>query len=212
MAISPPSDIVLDVVRAADPTRSTTAYDRLARMAMPGSAGAQFANAFTDATTAPGLADARARFASLGPLNPAAAAKATVPPQTEKSLRQFEAQVISTFIEQMMPKSEENKNTYGGGLSGDVWRSQLAEKIAGEISKSGGFGIREKIQAAIVSRAGAVPPGDGTAAAQKVLDRTLAGANSRDAAVPLAAERQFLNIIKPGVAAGALRNSSTPRA
>lgn len=212
MAISPPSDIVLDVVRAADPTRSTTAYDRLARMATPGATGAQFANALTDATTTPGLADARARFASLAPLNTSAAAKATVPPQTEKSLRQFEAQVISTFIEQMMPKSEENKNTYGGGLSGDVWRSQLAEKIAGEISKSGGLGIRKSIQAAIVSRAGAVPPGDGTAAAQKVLDRTLAGANSRDAAVPLAVERQFLNIIKPGVAAGAVRNSSTPRA
>jgi len=216
MAISPPSDIVLDVVRAADPTRYTTAYDRLARMATPGATGTQFAEAFTDATTAPGLADARARFASLAPLKASvegkAAAKAAVPAQTEKTLRQFEAQVISTFIEQMMPKSEENKNTYGDGLSGDVWRSQLAEKIAGEISKSGGFGIREKIQAALVARAGAVPPGDGTASAQKVLDRTLAGANSRDAAVPLAVERQFLNITKPGVAAGALRTSSTPRA
>lgn len=219
MAISPPSDIVLDVVSAADPSRYTAAFDRLARMSTPGGGnGSLFAKAFDDATTAtvPGLADARAKFASLAPLKSSqdgkAAAKAAVPPQTEKTLRQFEAQVISTFIEQMMPKSEENTNTFGSGLSGDVWRSQLSEKIANEIAKSGGFGIREKIQAAMVARAGTVPPGDGTAAAQKVLDRSLSGANSRDAAVPLAVERQFLNITKPGFATGALRTSSTPRA
>lgn len=220
MAISPPSDIVLDVVRAADPSRYTAAFDRLARMSMPGTAGSQFATAFDDASakTAPGLADARAKFASLAPLKAGqaskAAAKAAVPAQTEKTLRQFEAQVISTFIEQMMPKSEDNANTFGSGLSGDVWRSQLSEKIAAEIAKSGGLGIREKIQAALVARAGVAPGAEGTdsAAAQKVLDRKLSGANSRDAAVPLAVERQFLNITKPGFAAGALRSSSTPRA
>ncbi|MGX5734405.1 hypothetical protein [Bosea thiooxidans] len=218
MAISPPSDIVLDVVRAADPSRYTTAFDRLARMSTPGASGSLFASALGDASTSTvqGLADARAKFASLAPLKASedgkAAAKAAVVAKTDKTLRQFEAQVISTFIEQMMPKSDENTNTYGSGLSGDVWRSQLSEKIAGEIAKSGGLGIREKIQAALVARAGVAPGAEGTdsAAAQKVLDRKLSGANSRDAAVPLAVERQFLNITKPGLAAGALRTSSNP--
>jgi Rod binding domain-containing protein len=88
----------------------------------------------------------------------------------------------------------------------------LSEQIAGEIAKSGGLGIREKVMSALAARAGTAPgTDDAVAAAQKVLDRTLAGANSRDAAVPLAVERQFLNITRPAPA-GAVRNSITREA
>lgn len=213
MAISPPSDIVLDVVRAADPSRYAVAFDRLSRLGSPGAAGTQFASAVGEASPAPGLAGAREKFASLTLTKPSFAGKASAPAgadaNTEKTLRKFEAQVISTFIEQMMPES--TTNSYGSGLSGGVWRSMLSEQIAGEIAKSGGLGIREKVMGALAARAGAAPATDtntAVSAAQKVLDRTLAGANSRDAAVPLAVERQFLNITRPGLA-GAVRNSVT---
>ncbi|AMJ62654.1 rod-binding protein [Bosea sp. PAMC 26642] len=216
MAISPPSDIVLDVVRAADPSRYAVAFDRLSRMGSPGSAGTQFASAVDNAApapAAPGLAGAREKFASLSLTTPSfagnPAAASGVPSHTDKTLQKFEAQVISTFIEQMMPES--TTNSYGSGLSGGVWRSMLSEQIAGEIAKSGGLGIRQKVMAAMAARTGSTPgtdTGGAVAAAQKVLDRTLAGANSRDAAVPLAVERQFLNITRPGPS-GASRTSIT---
>lgn len=214
MAISPPSDIVLDVVRAADPSRYAVAFDRLSRLGSPGAAGTQFASAVGAASPAPGLAGAREKFASLTLARPSFAGKAGavpgVPSNTDRTLQKFEAQVISTFIEQMMPES--TTNSYGSGLSGGVWRSMLSEQIAGEIAKSGGLGIREKVMGALAARAGTAPGTDNAvAAAQKVLDRTLAGANSRDAAVPLAVERQFLAITRPGPA-GAVRNPITREA
>jgi len=207
MAISPPSDIVLDVARAADPSRQQVALERLQRMGS-GVAGSQFAAAFGEAdaaSSALGLAGAREKFASLMPAKLNSSAKAPETKET-KTLRQFEAQVISSFIEQMMP--EASANNYGSGTAGGVWRSMLSEQIAGQIAKAGGLGIREKVQAALAAR-NAVPDaatGDPAGAAKKLLDSRISGANARDLAIPLAAEQRFLNLTRP--AAGGVTRSS----
>ncbi|KRE15746.1 hypothetical protein ASE63_16005 [Bosea sp. Root381] len=211
MAISPPSDIVLDVVRAADPSRQQVALERLQRMGN-GAAGTQFAAAFGEADAAgsnPGLAGAREKFAIIAPAKFEAAAK---PPETKeaKTLQQFEAQVISTFIEQMMP--EASANNYGSGTAGGVWRSMLSEQIAGQIAKAGGLGIREKVQAALAARNGAAPAAsdDAVGAAAKLLDSRISGANARDLAIPLSAEQRFLNLTRPttgGVARSSFRQA-----
>ncbi|AOO79289.1 rod-binding protein [Bosea vaviloviae] len=217
MAISPPSDIVLDVALAADPQRQRAAFDRLARMAVPGAAATQFASAIEGAGAvlqAPGLAGARDKFASLTLAKPSfakpSAAAAGDQSATAKTLRQFEAQVISTFIEQMMP--EATTNTFGSGLSGGVWRSMLSEQIAGEIAKTGGLGIRSKVMAALAARSGntaGAEPGTVVATTQKTLASTAsAGASSRDLAIPLAVERKLLNITRPS-AIGVGRTSTT---
>ncbi|CAN7716346.1 rod-binding protein [Bosea sp. LjRoot9] len=222
MAISPPSDIVLDVALAADPQRQRAAFDRLARMAVPGAATTQFASAIEGAGAAlqaPGLASARDKFASLTLTKPSFAKPSFAKPSaaaagdqsaTAKTLRQFEAQVISTFIEQMMP--EATTNTFGSGLSGGVWRSMLSEQIAGEIAKTGGLGIRSKVMAALAARSGntaGAEPGTVVATTQKALAPTAsAGASSRDLAIPLAVERKLLNITRPS-AIGVGRTSTT---
>jgi Rod binding domain-containing protein len=216
MAISPPSDIVLDVALAADPQRQRAAFDRLARMAVPGAATTQFASAVEGAGAAlqaPGLAGARDKFASLTLAKPSFAKPPAVAGDqsaTAKTLRQFEAQVISTFIEQMMP--EATTNTFGSGLSGGVWRSMLSEQIAGEIAKTGGLGIRSKVMAALAARSGntaGAEPGTVVATTQKTLAPTAsAGASSRDLAIPLAVERKLLNITRPS-AIGVGRTSTT---
>ncbi|MFA6031949.1 MAG: rod-binding protein [Myxococcota bacterium] len=215
MAISPPSDIVLDVTRAADPMRQQVAFERLSRMSAPGTAGTQFASAVDEASPSSaggGLASAREKFAAqaLAPAKAALKAAAAQPSKTNKTLQQFEAQVISTFIEQMMP--EATSNNFGDGMAGGVWRSMLSEQIAGEIAKSGGLGIREKIAAAISARnntAGSDPGANAVAAlGERLLDRSNAssGANGRDQRIPLTIEQQFLNTTKPAHK-GTVRNS-----
>ncbi|MDP3408763.1 rod-binding protein [Bosea sp. (in: a-proteobacteria)] len=209
MAISPPSDIVLDVARAADPARLQVAFDRLQRLGS-GVAGTQFAAAVDEAAptgSIPGLAGARDKFASLAPAKLDTAAGA-VPSKSAKTLQQFEAQVISTFIEQMMP--EATANTFGSGTAGGVWRSMLSEQIANQIAKAGGLGIREKVEAAIAARTNSgapAAPDSAVAAARKLLDSKIAGANARDLAIPLSVEQRFLDLTKPAAAGGVVRSN-----
>lgn len=213
MAISPPSDIVLDVVRAADPTRQQVAFERLQRMGS-GVAGTQFAAAVDEAAptaAAPGLASAREKFASLAPAKLTNAA-GDAQTKSAKTLQQFEAQVISTFIEQMMP--EASANNFGSGTAGGVWRSMLSEQIANQVAKAGGLGIREKVEAAIAARntSDTTAASGSSVAAGKVLDgkilsEKIAGANARDLAIPLAAEQRFLNLTRPATTGGVTRSN-----
>lgn len=211
MAISPPSDIVLDVTRAADPMRQQVAFERLARISAPGSAGTVFVSAF-DAAFSGGLAGAREKFAGLGSQ---AAGAAPEDHKAKKTLQQFEAQVISTFIEQMLP--EATKNTFGDGMAGGVWRSMLSEQIAGELAKSGGLGIRDKIAAAMAAGNGGAPANPDSVIAANLGERLLnrnsaaAGTNGRDQRIPLAIEQHFLNATKPAQK-GTLRTSITREA
>lgn len=205
MAISPPSDIVLDVARAADPQRLQLAYDRLQKLSSPGAVGTQFAS-LVDETgeAARGLAGAREHFAAQAVARKAAALAENTP--AAKTARQFEAQVATSFIEQIMPKP--TAETYGSGLSGEVWRSMLAEQIAGQIAKGKGFGIREQVQAAIAAREAGATQGQATVAAdatRHLPDRQVsaAGATGRDLTIPLAVEHRFLDILKPPAAGSA---------
>jgi flagellar protein FlgJ len=123
-------------------------------------------------------------------------------------MQQFEAQVISTFIEQMMPES--SANNFGSGTAGNVWRSILSEQIANQVAKAGGLGIRQKVEAAIAARNGTgteAASGSAVAAATKMLDGKLAGANARDLAIPLAAEQRFLNLTRPATTGGITRSN-----
>src|SRR5579883_219867 len=69
VAINPPSDIVLDVLKAADPSRAQAATERLAALAAgaPASASEDFAKALDAAGRSPvsaaaGMADARLKL------------------------------------------------------------------------------------------------------------------------------------------------------
>jgi Rod binding domain-containing protein len=125
LAISPPSDIVLDVARAAEPTDVEAARAALARRS--GDATGTFS------VDAAGTMLSRATADKAEAANP------------EKKFQRFEAMVLQTFIQNMMPKDTEG--VYGKGLAGDMWKSQLAEQLANVMAARGGIGIARSMLA-----------------------------------------------------------------
>lgn len=155
MSIQPPSDILLDVVKAADPHKAQAMAARL-RQAASGPAGAAdtaegalFDDALADQATAPvALGEGTG---PLGTFSARALSNATALSQRNEApgaspYRRFEAMVLSGFVEQLLPKS--SATLFGAGTAGQVWRSMLAERIADEVAKSGGIGIAQHLAAA----------------------------------------------------------------
>lgn len=126
MAISPPSDIVLDVARAAGPADIAAAREALTRKA--GGAATRFA------VGEPTLSRTSAGIDAGGPDVNAA-----------NKYQRFEAMVLQTFIQNMLPKDAEG--VYGKGLAGDMWKSQLSERLADVMAARGGIGIARKMLA-----------------------------------------------------------------
>lgn len=125
MAISPPSDIVLDVARAIDPSGVEAAREALARRV--GSVSAAAADAFS----LDGAGNARAALTDTGK------------PEAPASFKHFEAMVLQTFIQNMLPK--EGSAVYGKGMAGDMWKSLLSEKVADVMAERGGIGIADRV-------------------------------------------------------------------
>jgi peptidoglycan hydrolase FlgJ len=116
------SDIVGDVVNAANPTKLKGGIARLAGTS--GMAQLDLASLVLDANgSSNGITSG-----SVNALNP-----------KEKAYQQFEASVLRNFVEEMLPKSSEN--VYGEGTAGNVWRSMQADFMSQELAKSGGIGI-----------------------------------------------------------------------
>src|SRR5690606_23711272 len=119
VAISPPGDIVLDVMRAADPERVEAARAQL-QWAAQSTAGA----------------DAPFQMA-------AAAAPKPADGGAGEAYRQFEAMVLGTFVQSMLP--DEASSVYGEGLAGDMWKSILGQHLGEAISERGGIGIANRL-------------------------------------------------------------------
>jgi flagellar protein FlgJ len=67
--------------------------------------------------------------------------------------QKFEAFVLQSFIQEMMP--DEAEGVYGSGVSGDFWKSMMAEKIAEQVAERGSLGVANYIKAGQAPR---VPP------------------------------------------------------
>ena len=140
MAISPPSDIISDVARAADPTRLQAASRKLTEGASPAE-GASFDDAVKAAADRPLMMPGADIYSLRNSLrNDAETANAD---KVRKAHQDFEAYILQTFVESMLPKDAEN--TYGKGNAGSIWKSMLAEQIGGQLSKAGGIGIAERL-------------------------------------------------------------------
>ncbi|MEM8748831.1 MAG: rod-binding protein [Pseudomonadota bacterium] len=57
--------------------------------------------------------------------------------------QKFEAAILTTFVQSMLPKDAES--LFGKGLSGNMWKSQMANQIADQLSKAGGVGIAAQL-------------------------------------------------------------------
>lgn len=168
MAIDPSTDIVLDVIKAADPQRAAASAQRLYALAnAQAPAPADFASALDQSAPTPapnralGLnaANARSRLASAAP---------AATSQSARAATEFEALLLNGFVSEMLPK--QSSAVFGQGLSGDMWKSMLADQVSRQIAKSGALGIgkrlfanhpltghREHARAASVAAAGSAP-------------------------------------------------------
>jgi peptidoglycan hydrolase FlgJ len=128
MAISPPSDIVMDVVNAADPTRVQEAQEKLRTQ--------------TATLAAARLTRQDQGFATdVASLDKAVGMRLDRTNATPETYRKFEAMVLQNFLKYMMPNDSED--VYGKGMAGDIWKSMSAEQIANSIAKRGGIGIAD---------------------------------------------------------------------
>ncbi|WP_274425793.1 rod-binding protein [Chelativorans sp. YIM 93263] len=121
MAISPPGDIVMDVLRAADPQEVARAHAKLK---------AKAGNATFDVP-----------MPTAGRANMRADLPTTAKPS--EVFVQFEAMVLQSFLDSMLPK--EMGAVYGDGLSGDMWRGMLAEQVGKAMAERGGIAIAQRV-------------------------------------------------------------------
>lgn len=120
MAIPTQVDLVLDVVRAADPEAAEAARAKLASHAPAGPQTAGFS-----VTEAPGV---------VAPDRS---------PALPEAFTRFEAMVLQTFFQSMLPQDTES--VYGEGLAGEIWQSMLAEQLGNAVAERGGIGIADRI-------------------------------------------------------------------
>lgn len=127
MSISPASDIVLDVARAADPARSAAATARLEQLA---ETDPVTSDDFTKLVEAARPARAGSDITAALVSGAAAPTKRHADGRAE-AVEGLERLVLQKLVESMLPK--ESSTLFGHGTAGDVWRSMLAEQLAAQI-------------------------------------------------------------------------------
>lgn len=147
MGISPPSDLIIDVMRQADPVKAREAAERLAAIGRTATraAGEDF-SAYVKRAIDSTKAGSPLKQQTLGqpPFSVSQEAPASVRARERMSAsQQLEAFVLSSLIETMMPKDAES--VFGSGTAGSFWRSMLAEKLAAELTMAGGVGLSKKL-------------------------------------------------------------------
>ena len=154
------SDIVLDVTRAADTAKRRAAVSRLETLSGQATGTAQAAPPAAPEWTT----DVRVTAANTSrPAKIRSSDGATGGVGKEAGpYVQFEAMLLQTMIESMMP--EDAEAVYGSGTAGSVWKSMLAEKVAAEIARTGTLGIAKLIAAGPTVLV--APPSTGGAPAQ----------------------------------------------
>lgn len=65
--------------------------------------------------------------------------------KTGDAAQKFEAFVLQSFIQEMMPEAQES--VFGSGVSGDFWKSMMSEKIAEQVAERGSIGIADTVRA-----------------------------------------------------------------
>jgi flagellar protein FlgJ len=133
LSIQTATDIILDVVRAADPAVAQRAEAMLEAASARKSEQAAATPAFQRQLLA-------ATDTSAIPVN------SEVPAAPDKSLevyQKFEAMILQSFIGDMLPTDSEQ--LYGKGTAGEIWKGMMAEQLGAVLSKGGGIGIAARM-------------------------------------------------------------------
>ncbi|RCS23997.1 flagellar biosynthesis protein FlgJ [Phyllobacterium salinisoli] len=132
MAINPPSDIVLDVATAADPEKFRASVERLRTLASSRvSSGASGGPSFAQEAFSVGAAPSGKTVSTSAEHNPA--------------YTKFEAFMLQSFVQSMF--TDDTNAVFGQGISGEYWKSMMAEAIAQKMADGGGIGIARMLEA-----------------------------------------------------------------
>jgi hypothetical protein len=150
MIVTPTSDVVLDVLDAADPVTQRAATAKLDALKSPSAdfAATMDAEASKAAAAAADQSAAKVTEAQSGVNGPPV--QVIKKPGPDEVYRKFEAFILQTFVETMLPK--ESEEVFGKGTAGGVWKSMLAEQLGAQLAKGKGIGIAKQL-------ASAHPPG-----------------------------------------------------
>jgi flagellar protein FlgJ len=149
LSIQTATDLILDVVRAADPTTAQKAEAMLEAASVRKSEDRR-ANPCIRAA----VAGVRRHIGSAGP----GAGSFVAPGQcrrqpsrqpgvdkTAETYQRFEAMILQKFIGSMLPQDSEE--LYGKGTAGEIWKGMMAEQLAMVLAKGGGIGIADRMLA-----------------------------------------------------------------
>lgn len=152
MTISPVSDIILDVARAADPAKSRIAAEKLSRGEPVGrTMSGSFDHVFLHSTSGPPTPAGQSRIDrdSSHPLSLANS--------RSKAYKGLEQLVLRNLVEAMLPSGP--ATFFGTGMAGDIWRSLLADQLAEGIGKTVDLGISRQAGAPNAMTRRALPLG-----------------------------------------------------
>jgi len=143
MIVTATPDLVLDVLEAADPVAQRAATAKLDALK---SSDADFA-ATMDAAASKAADQSAAQVAEAqsGVVN-GPPVQVIKKPGPDEVYRKFEAFILQTFVETMLPKQSEE--VFGKGTAGGIWKSMLAEQLGNQLAKGKGIGIAKQLAAA----------------------------------------------------------------
>lgn len=139
MALELTSDIIMNVMLAADPAQRQIAQSRLENMGEIG--GPRFSDAMQETSDLAVNANSEMEFeqARLAPLEENRAESNVTDPY-----QGFEQIVLRNLFEVMLPKAD--SGAFGEGPSAGIWRSMTADQLATAYSSAGGVGIADMMQ------------------------------------------------------------------
>ena len=135
MAVSLPSDLVLDVMRSADPARLAASRSRLTSQ-IADSGAAEFSRALESRAADSPLETA------WSPQSATEIVRKAKEPGAD-AYAGFERMVLRNLFEAMLPAEDSGLTPKDPGT--DIWRSMAADQYAGVAADSGGIGIAKML-------------------------------------------------------------------
>jgi len=135
MGVSLPSDVVVDVMRNADPSRLRGAVAKLQSMGGSEDNGVSFASVLQAQPEQWG--DGAENLFS--PIKTSVSPMAAATSDAGGTYAGFEQMVLRNMLEQLLPDA--GSGAFGAGPSAAIWRSMAADQLADVYAKAGGIGI-----------------------------------------------------------------------
>jgi len=145
MAITLPSDLILDVAQAVDPLQYRASVEKLNRTRSASTTPAEM-TAMVDASFAQLLASNNNTLPQTARMSEGhMQTTETGNRKSAEAYQKFEAFMLQKFIEEMF--TTDTPSVFGSGAGSDYWKSVMAEMIAGEVAKGDGIGIAKMLAA-----------------------------------------------------------------